>query len=125
MDTEDEDENDGRDLTQQQQIQTPIRHATCTDFGNYILTVPHHGRLINSSELPRLMIINKLLTSIMLVNSDPLLWLFFVSLGALLGGPALYLLLYLIAHLGIWLSPPVDEEQNIGIPLETLGEISS
>ena len=60
----------------------------------------------------------------MLVNSDPLLWLFFVSMGALLGGPAFYLLLYLIAHLVVWLSPPVDEEQNVGIPLETLGEIS-
>ena len=61
----------------------------------------------------------------MLVNSDPLLWLFFVSMGALLGGPALYLLLYLIAHLVIWLSLLVNEEQNVRIPLETLGEISS
>ena len=121
----DEDENDGRDLTRQQQFQTPTHRATCIDFGNYIFAAPHRGRLINSSELPRLTIINKLLTSIMLVNSDPLLWLFFVSMGALLGGPAFYLLLYLIAHLVIWLSPVVDEEQNVGIPLETLGEISS
>ena len=71
------------------------------------------------------MIIKKLLTSTMLVNSDPLLWLFFVFLGAILGGPALYLLLYLIVHLIVWLSPPVNEEQNIGMPLVTLGEISS
>jgi len=61
----------------------------------------------------------------MLVNSDPLLWLFLVFLGVILGGPTLYLLLYFIVHLIVWLSPPVDEEQHIGIPLETLGEISS
>src|SRR6202050_2182343 len=124
MNAEDEDENDKRDLTQQRQFQTPIRHATYTDFGNHILAAPHRGRLINSSELPRLTIINKILTSSMLVNSDPLLWLFCVFLGAILGGPALYLLLYLIVHLIVWLSPPVDEEQHIGIPLVTLGEIS-
>src|ERR1700679_326247 len=124
MNAEDEDENDEPDLTRQRQLQTPIRHATFTNFGNHILAAPHRGRL-NLSKLPRLTIINKILTSSMLVNSDPLLWLFLVFLGAILGGPTLYLLLYLIVHLIVWLSPPVVEEHYIGIPLVTLGEISS
>ena len=61
----------------------------------------------------------------MLVNSDPLLWLFLVFMGALLGGPALYCLLHLIIYILLWLFPVVDDEQSIGIPLVTLGEISS
>ena len=61
----------------------------------------------------------------MLIDTDPVLWLFLVFMGALLGGPALFALLYLISHTLIWLFPIVDEEQSVGIPLETLGEISS
>jgi hypothetical protein len=61
----------------------------------------------------------------MLINTDPLLWLFLVFMGAVLGGPALYVLLYLIAYTLIWLFLVVNEEQLVEIQLETLGEISS
>jgi hypothetical protein len=61
----------------------------------------------------------------MLINTDPLLWLFLIFMAASLGGPALYALLYLFAHTLIWLFLIVDQEQPVEIQLETIGEISS
>ena len=61
----------------------------------------------------------------MLINSNPSLWAFFIIMAGLLGGPALFVLLYLIACTLIHPYPVPDEEQHIGMPLETLGEISS
>ena len=46
-------------------------------------------------------------------------------MAGLLGGPALFILPYLITHTILYLLPIPDEEQHIGMPLETLGEISS
>ena len=57
----------------------------------------------------------------MLIDSNPSLWVFFIIMAGLLSGPTLYVLLYLIAHTLIWLFPVVNEEQHVGIPLETLG----
>ena len=61
----------------------------------------------------------------MLINSNPSLWAFFIILAGLLDGPTLFVLLYFLAHTLIYLLPVPDEEQHIGMPLETLGEISS
>ena len=46
-------------------------------------------------------------------------------MAGLLGGPALFILPYLITRTILHLLPVPDEEQQIGMPLETLGEISS
>jgi len=61
----------------------------------------------------------------MLVDTNPNLWALLVIMGAILSGPALYVFLYLTAHTIIWLFPTVEGEQLVGIPLETLGEISA
>ncbi len=61
----------------------------------------------------------------MLANTNLNLWVGFVIMGTLLSGPAFLVLLYLIAHVIAWLFPAVNEEQLVGIPLETLGEIST
>ena len=61
----------------------------------------------------------------MLIDSNPSLWVFFIIMAGLLGGPALFILPYLITHTILYLLPVPDEEQQIGMPLETLGEISS
>ena len=60
-------------------------------------------------------------TSKMLIDSNPSLWVFFIIMAGLLGGPTLYVLLYLIARTLIYLFPVPDEEQLVGIPLKTLG----
>ena len=64
-------------------------------------------------------------TRTMLINSNPSLWAFFIIMAGLLGGPALFILPYLITRTILYLLPVPDEEQQIGMPLETLGEISS
>jgi hypothetical protein len=61
----------------------------------------------------------------MLIDSKPSLWAFFIIMAGLLGEPTLFVLLYLIAHTLIQLFPVPDEEQHVGMPLKTLGEISS
>ena len=61
----------------------------------------------------------------MLINTDPLLWLFLIFMAASLGEPALYALLCLITHTLLGLFLIVDEEQPVEIQLETIGEISS
>jgi hypothetical protein len=63
-------------------------------------------------------------TSTMLIDSNPSLWAFFIIMAGLLSGPALYVFLYLLTHTLVRLFSVVDEEQQVGIPLETLREIS-
>ena len=60
----------------------------------------------------------------MLIDTNPSLFVFLVLMGALLSGPVLS---YIIITIVFWFlpTPVVDLEQLVGIPLETLGEISS
>src|ERR1700683_1307656 len=58
----------------------------------------------------------------MLIDSNPSLWVFFIIMAGLLGGPALFILPYLITRTILYLLPVPDEEQQIGMPLETLGK---
>ena len=62
----------------------------------------------------------------MLANTNPSLLIFLILMAAMLGGSALYVLLYLIVHVILWLFlvPVVNEVQPVEIQLETCGEIS-
>jgi hypothetical protein len=60
----------------------------------------------------------------MLIDTNSSLFIFLVPMGTLLSGP---ILSYIIITILFWFlpTPVVDLEQHVGIPLETLGEISS